>query len=222
MTDDTHETPSPNQAVERILIVEDEAVSRHRLKATLGLLGYELTVCENGEQAWEAQLADPHAVIVTDWIMPKLSGLDLCRRIREREREGSDSYTYVILLTGKDSGLVEGMEAGADDFIAKPFDMDELRVRLEAGVRLILLKRALTRRVEELEAAMTLVKRLEGLLPICSYCKNIRDEEQDWQPVERYVGKRSEADFSHCICPTCYEKTVVPMLEEARRSVAED
>jgi phosphoserine phosphatase RsbU/P len=217
MTEELKPGMSPEQAVKRILIVEDEPVSRLRLRATLGLWGYEPTVCEDGEQAWEAQLADPHPVIVTDWIMPKLSGLELCRRLREREKEGA-SYTYVILLTSKDHGLVEGMEAGADDFIAKPFNVDELRVRLQAGVRVISLKRALTERVEELEAAIARVNSLEGLLPICSYCKNIRDEDQSWQPVERYVGKRSEASFSHSICPTCYEDTVVPMLEEEKRS----
>lgn len=198
-----------------ILIAEDEEVSRRRLERALAAWGHKTLSCVDGASAWHAYTHGDFDILLTDWVMPGLTGLDLCKKVREHE-EGSRNYTYVILLTGRDEGLVEGMSAGADDYIAKPFAPGELRVRIQAGMRLLNLERSLSRRVGELQIALDRVRRLEGLLPICSYCKNIRDEDANWQSVEGYVTKRSEARFSHSICPTCYEKEVIPLLEESQ------
>lgn len=193
-------------------------MSRRRLEATLEALGHEVFSCEDGVEAWEAfQGGGDFQLIITDWLMPRLSGIELCRKIREAQ-VGSSAYAYVILLTGHDQGLIEGMEAGADDFITKPFRPDELRVRIQAGLRVLALERALSTRVDELEQALARVRRLEGLLPICSYCKKIRHsegpqgEKQEWESVESYVTHRSEAKFSHSICPTCYDRELAPEL----------
>jgi DNA-binding response OmpR family regulator len=134
-------------------------------------------------------------------MMPKVDGLELCRRIRSHERE---KYAYIIFLTalaGK-KYYQEGMEAGADDFLNKPVDMDELTARLVVAGRILTLH--------------TEVTQLEGLLPICAYCKNIRDDQNTWQPIEGYISKRTEATFSHGYCPDCIEKYVKPDMEAYR------
>lgn len=138
-------------------------------------------------------------LVLTDWNMPRLDGLDLCRRIRAIP---PPKYTYVILLTvldGRDYFLT-GMGAGADDFITKPWDEQQLAARLRVAERLLALQRE--------------VSELSGLLPICSYCKSIRDDHNYWQQLEGYLSTHTEATFSHGICPKCYQKHVVPQLEQ--------
>ena len=123
---------------------------------------------------------------------------------------------YVLLLTAKTQtdDIVTGLEAGADDYVSKPFHREELRARVNNGRRVVELQQHLADRVVELEDALTEVKRLSGLLPICAYCKRIREGDTYWQAVEAYLADHSEAQFSHCVCPDCYEKVVRPELEK--------
>jgi CheY-like chemotaxis protein len=183
----------------KILIAEDEPVSRSLLQATLKGLGHEVTAADDGLEAWGTwQIAQPR-VVISDWQMPQLDGLEFCRKLREKGR-GGDRYTYFILLTaasGKESRLA-AMDAGIDDFLSKPVDVDELKARLRVAERILGLR-------EELYA-------LEGLLPICAYCKRIRNDQQQWSSLEGYIEKRSKAEFSHGICPDCYKKHVEPQF----------
>jgi two-component system cell cycle response regulator len=119
----------------KILIADDSIVSRHLLEATLRKWGYEVTVACDGAEALEI-LQQEQALAILDWMMPGMTGLEVCRRLRQRSRE---PYTYILLLTSKSQkeDLIEGMEAGADDYITKPFDQHELQVRLRAGTRLV-------------------------------------------------------------------------------------
>src|SRR5438105_4818844 len=110
-----------------------------------------------------------------------------------------------------------GLGAGADDYIVKPFEREELRARVQVGFRMLALQAALADRVRELEEALTRVKQLQGLLPICSYCKKVRDDRNYWQQVETYIEGHSDAQFTHGICPECREKYVEPELERLRR-----
>jgi sigma-B regulation protein RsbU (phosphoserine phosphatase) len=181
-----------------ILIAEDEAVSRNILRSVLEAAGYRVTAAANGLEALDAWRIAESRVVISDWLMPELDGLDLCRRIREARQ---DRYTYYILLTGrsgKDSYLT-AMDAGIDDFITKPVDADELKARLRVAERILGLR-------ERIDA-------LEGLLPICSYCKRIRDDKQTWNALEGYIEQRSGAEFSHGVCPDCYRKHLEPGLE---------
>lgn len=125
----------------RILIAEDEAVSRRLLESFLTGLGYDVIVTKDGGEAW-AELAKPDApfLVISDWMMPSLDGLELCRRIRSRPDSG---YIYFIIVTAKGGkeDLVKGLEAGADDYLAKPFDREELKCRVKIGERIISLER---------------------------------------------------------------------------------
>jgi len=201
----------------KVLIAEDETVSRRLLEATLVRWGYEVVVASDGVEAWEAlQGDDAPSLAILDWMMPSMDGLEVCRRIRNRP---SSTPPYLILLTakGRREDIVTGLEAGANDYVTKPFNREELRARVQVGVRMVELQQSLTDRVRALEEALARVKQLQGLLPICSYCKKIRDDQNYWQQVESYIAEHSQAQFSHSICPDCYEKLVKPELDQLRR-----
>ncbi len=144
----------------RILIADDSIVSRHLLDATLRKWGYEVVVACDGVEAWNVLQSDeaPNLAIL-DWVMPGLTGPEVCRRVRERAKEVKEknTYTYILLLTSKSlkEDLIEGMEAGADDYVTKPFDQHELKVRLRAGTRIIDLQRELVMAKEELREQAT-------------------------------------------------------------------
>jgi diguanylate cyclase (GGDEF)-like protein len=148
----------------RILIAEDDTVSCHLLKATLTKLGHEVVVTHDGLEAWEAlQQPDAPSMAILDWMMPLLDGTEICRKVRA---DALTSHTYIILLSamGSKANLIEGLEAGADDYLVKPFDRYELKVRLEVGGRIIELQRVLAERVRELEASVVERKRAEEAL----------------------------------------------------------
>jgi len=200
----------------RILIAEDDAVSRRVLEATLVKWGYEVVVTTDGQQALEA-LTQPEApsLAVLDWMMPGLDGSEVCRRVRQTV---GDRLLYLILLTakGRKEDIVEGLTAGADDYVVKPFDRAELKARINVGERILRLQAELATRVKELELALSKVKLLQGLLPICCYCKKIRDDQNYWRQVEAYVTSHSEAQFTHAICPECRENVIEPELERLK------
>ncbi len=101
--------------------------------------------------------------------------------------------------------MVVGLDGGADEYIVKPFDWSVLHARINTGARIASLQQSLANRVAELQSALDMVNKLSGLLPICSYCKRIRKEENRWQQLEAYLSEHSEAEFSHGVCPDCFE-----------------
>jgi len=197
----------------KVLIADDEAVCRCILESTLAEDGYEVAIATDGLEAWRAfQNPNPPALAILDWMMPGMDGVELCRKIRQNPQT---LPPYLIVLTARSDkeDVVSGLTAGADDYITKPFSRAELRARVQVGVRIVGLQTSLAARVAELEEALVRVKQLQGLLPICSYCKKIRNDRNGWQQLENYIGERSEAQFSHTICPDCFEKVVRPELE---------
>jgi sigma-B regulation protein RsbU (phosphoserine phosphatase) len=200
----------------RVLIAEDDAVSRRLLEATLAKWGYEVVVTTDGLQALDV-LSQPEApsLAILDWMMPGLDGAQVCLKARALAGE---RLLYMILLTakGRKEDVVEGLTAGADDYVIKPFDRAELKARINAGERILRLQAELAARVKELELALVNVKLLQGLLPICCYCKKIRDDKNYWQQVDTYVADHSEAQFTHGICPDCRDKIVKPELERLK------
>ena len=192
----------------KLLVADDDPISRELLRRTLTQWGYDLAVCVDGDQAWQ-ELSGPDAptVAILDWMMPGMDGLELCRRLRSTPTSPS---IYVILFTtnNRPDQIAAGLEAGADDYIVKPFHHEELRARIRAGARIVELHQSLQERVRQLEAALANVKQLQGLLPICSYCKRIRNDANYWERVESYISGHTDAQFSHGICPACFEQVM--------------
>ena len=195
----------------QILIAEDDAISNRLLEVTLTKWGHEVVSATNGARALEMLHMTDVSVAILDWMMPEMDGVEVCRKAREQPPHRP---LYFILLTakGRKADIVAGLQAGADDYIMKPFDRDELQARLNVGIRIIELQTQLAARVTELQDALARVNELQGLLPICCYCKKIRDDHNYWQQVESYISEHSAAKFSHSICPGCYETVVQPSL----------
>lgn len=187
----------------KVLAVEDDPVALAVLKRALRKLGHEVVAVKNGHAALEHLATDPVRVVVSDWVMPEVDGLELCRRVRARL--GSD-YVYFILLTGQqpsEDNQREAIEAGVDDFLQKPLQVQEIWMRLRVAERIV--------------QFATQVRQLEQFLPICGYCKKIRDDSNYWQQIESYINARTGTDFSHSICPDCYARVVQPQLDALRR-----
>jgi sigma-B regulation protein RsbU (phosphoserine phosphatase) len=189
----------------KILIAEDEKISKRLLETTLTKAGHEIVAVEDGLKASESIRKVVPDMLVTDWMMPELDGLELCRQVRSLNLP---SYVYIILLTSltQKENIIQGLDAGADDYVTKPFERTELLARVRAGERVIQLERALRQKNKELSETLAHVKQLKGLLPICMFCKKIRNDENYWQKVEEYLVEHTEADFSHSICPECLKK----------------
>ena len=201
----------------RILLAEDDPITRLMVQTALQEWGYDVSACEDGAATWDA-LQKPNAphLALLDWLMPGPDGLEICRRVRENPALSS---AYLILLTVRNSqdDVIAGLAAGADDFMAKPFNRDELRLRLRTGERILNLQANLAARVSDLEEALNRVKMLQGIVPICSYCKKVRTDPGYWQQVEAYIASQFDVRFSHGICPECYEKQIKPEMERLNR-----
>jgi DNA-binding response OmpR family regulator len=190
-----------------VLIADDDKLTLNVLNDSLTRAGYDVLTATDGDQAWNKLQQSQAGLAILDWLMPGMEGTEICLRAQKDPRL---SNRYFILLTGKSKteDLVTGLQSGASDYLRKPFDEAELLARVEVGVRFLELQRKLAERVEELEKALAQVKRLEGLLPICSYCKRIRNEQDYWERVDNYISQHANVRFSHNICPECYEKHV--------------
>lgn len=187
----------------KVLAVEDDPVALAVLSRALRRLGHEVVTAPDGNAALELLKHDPVRVVVSDWMMPNMDGLEFCRRLRARV--GSD-YVYFILLSAKlpsEENQRAAIEAGVDDFLQKPLVNQEIWMRLRVAERILLFA--------------TQVRQLEQFLPICSYCKKIRDDRNYWQQIESYINTRTGTDFSHSVCPDCYSNVVVPQLDRLRR-----
>ncbi len=176
----------------KILIAEDDPVSVKILQFTLEHYGHEVVAASDGAQAWEIFDREPFRVVVSDWMMPQVEGLELCQRIRSRPKT---EYTYFILLTAINTGrenLRKAMDAGIDDFLSKPLDREAVMMRLRVAERIL--------------EFTTQIRMLKELIPICMYCKRVRDDHDFWSQVESYIHTHTGSNFSHGICPDCFTK----------------
>lgn len=190
----------------RILIAEDDLTSRTVLRAGLTKHGHDVIETVDGAEAWQVmQRPDAPRLAILDWMMPHLDGLQVCRLIRAQP---TDQPPYIIMLTarGEKSDIIAGLEAGADDYVSKPFDAGELRARVNVAGRLLETQAARAGTIAELREALDHIKTLQGFLPICAFCKNIRDDKGYWSQVEAYLSTHTDVQFSHGICPDCVKK----------------
>lgn len=188
----------------RVLVADDDRIATRIMASVLAPDRYDVSIVHDGEAAWEhLQTARPQLAIL-DWEMPGADGPELCRRARQTP---ASAGVYIILLTSREgrANLIEGLGAGADDYVTKPFDREEIQVRVQVGARVAILQQGLADRVEELQAALATVRQLEGFIAICSYCKRIRSDAQQWEQMEHYISEHSHAKFSHGVCPECFE-----------------
>ncbi|GEM_PF-2190775 len=181
----------------KILIAEDDTLSRLYLKSLLATWGHEVTECENGGIAWESYLAGDHHLIISDWAMPEIDGVEFCRRIRAR-----NDRCYFILLSSKvgQTGLAQELDAGIDVYMRKPLNSDELKGQL--------------RKAEFLFALRSGAENVQAILPTCAWCRKSRIGEDIWVEVESLAP---DAFFTYSICPHCSHQ-----LKAARKSNGTD
>jgi DNA-binding response OmpR family regulator len=176
----------------RILIAEDDPISAKILHAALSKFGYEPVIAQDGAEAWDIFNREPARLIVSDWMMPGLDGLALCEKVRARAQT---PYTYFILLTANRTSTDNyemAAAAGVDDFLTKPLDREAIRMRLRVAERIL--------------QYTAEIRQLQEMIPICVYCRKVRDEHDYWDMVESYIQKETGSRFSHGACPECYGK----------------
>lgn len=177
-----------------VIIAEDEPITRKRLTMMIDGMGHPVRAFANGKDAWESFNENPARVIISDWQMPEMDGTELCRRVRTRE---NTEYAYFILVTGEHTNETDyenAIDAGADDFLTKPITRDSIWRRLRVAKRIL----KFTRQISQ----------LEELIPMCAYCRQIREDDVYKSTLEEYVRSRTGSHFTHGICPDCYEKVI--------------
>lgn len=187
-----------------VLIAEDDFISRRLLQTNLEQMGYTVITAEDGEEAWRIFQVQPTRIVVSDWLMPNMDGLELCGKIR-----GYDSvdYTYFIMLTAnvsQEENYFRAMDAGVDDFLSKPLDRTQLQIRLHVAERIL--------------QSTSRIRSLENVLTICAYTKKINFPEEGWQTIEEFMDRHLGIKLSHGIDPDHYEKVIKPELDKLKNS----
>src|SRR4051812_39200063 len=195
----------------QILIADDDPISRRLASHALADCGADVATADGGQAAWEAiQARTQSTVLILDRMMPGVDGVDLCKAARLLP---TFPPLYILMVTSasETSDITAGLEAGADDYVVKPFKAAELKARAQVGMRMVALQESMARRLADLELALANVKQLRGLLPMCAYCKKIRVDDSYWQQLEGYLSDHSDAEFSHGICPECFPSVIDDM-----------
>ena len=183
-----------------IIVAEDEPITRKRMVSMIEGLGHPVRAFSNGLDAWKAFEENPARVIISDWQMPEMEGTELCRKVRARP---NTEYTYFILVTAErteEQDYEEAIRAGTDDFLTKPISRDAIWRRLRVAKRIL----GFTKHIKQLEA----------MIPICAYCKQVREDEDFWKSIEDYICSHTGSRFTHGICPTCFDRVIQELENE--------
>jgi DNA-binding response OmpR family regulator len=182
----------------KILVADDDPMLRTFVTAGLKAGGHQVVAAGTGIQAWDLLKRDAYPIVITDWSMPEMDGLQLTQLIRRAPRE---TYTYVIMLTGKTKreDYLLGVKAGVDAFLMKPLDGAVLEAQVSIATRILGLQAH--------------AKRLEAIMTVCSYCKKVRNKAA-WMPMEEYVAAEFKTLPSHTFCPDCFKEKVEPQMRE--------
>ncbi len=191
----------------KILIAEDEFTTRMMVQVCLENWGYRVESVTNGNDAWLAlQKPDAPHIAILDWEMPELDGVEVCRRAKELE---NINPPYILLLTGRDSktDIVKGFDAGADDYMTKPFNDNELRARVRVAERLVRTQSSLSESVVELKEALNQVEMLENSIEVCRECQKILSPyDGEWHGVRHILEHGADPRFIVNTCPGCVNK----------------
>ena len=209
----------------KVLVVEDDTFFQRILTKRLQAEGYQVLAAADGREGMKAIVTFEPDLVISDWMMPEVDGLELCQSVKTGLKEAAP---YFILLTAKGeiSNKLLALDTGADDYLVKPCDQGELMARVRAGLRIVLLAQELRATVEELhvanaelQSARAEVARItHELLPICAFCRKVRDADGRWHSLEDYVAQLSQADFTHGICPTCRIEHYPAITPEKRKT----
>jgi phosphoserine phosphatase RsbU/P len=190
-----------------VLVVDDTQINIDLLVLLLQKKNYNVQVAESGKEALQKIAVSPPDVILLDIMMPEMDGYETCRRIKNDQDSKHIPVIFITALSEiKDK--IKGFEVGGVDFVTKPFNVQEVLARVKAQLTIQHLYKTLAEKNRELEKALDEVKSLQGIVPICSKCKKIRDDDGFWQKVEQYVSERTGAQFSHSYCPTCLQDEI--------------
>jgi DNA-binding response OmpR family regulator len=207
----------------KVLIVEDDPFFQRVLHKRIAAEGYQVFAANDGREGMKAIVSFEPDLVISDWMMPEVDGLELCQSVKTGLREAAP---YFILLTAKGeiSNRLLALDTGADDYLVKPCDQGELMARVRAGLRIVLLTQDLRQSVTELNQANSELQNVRAevsrlsqeLLPICSFCKKVRDGEGEWINLEDYLSERAQLDVTHGICPTCRVEHYPALSPEAK------
>jgi DNA-binding response OmpR family regulator len=203
----------------KILVVDDIIKNIQLLGSILGREGYAVSYATDGAKALEMAASERFDLILLDVMMPEMDGYAVCRGLK-RNPETEDVPILFLTAKSEESDIVRGLQEGAVDYLTKPFNTAELLARVKTHMALQSAKadllrskaeleernRDLERLLEENRKALSEIKTLRGILPICSNCKKIRDDEGYWTQIESYIQAHSLAEFSHSLCLECAKK----------------
>lgn len=187
----------------KLLVAEDEYTTRLTVQVILEQWGYRVDSVEDGASAWKLlQKPDGPQIAILDWEMPGINGVELCNKVKMLDR---DTPVYVIILTGRDAqdDILQGFDAGADDYITKPFDEHELRARVRVAERLVTIQEELAISNNELRAVLNHVEMLQTNVPLCTNCLRVQDYGESWRTMQEYAQKREDPRFYYTLCPDC-------------------
>lgn len=190
----------------KILIAEDEYTTRLMVQVCLERWGYSVQSVADGKAAWDIlKKKNPPHIVILDWEMPELSGIELCRKIKNINR---NNPIHVILLTARDSDhdIVQGFDAGADDYITKPFNDNELRARIRVAERIVTIQSSLNTTLEELRGALNLVDVFQDYITVCKSCHKFVGDSGTWQKIEDFLQKQPDSRFIEAVCPACEDQ----------------
>ncbi len=193
----------------KILLIEDDLPSQLYLQKLIGQWGYQVTAVKSAEHALEQIHQNNFQIIIADWILPGMTGVEFVRTIRNDQKL---DYIYTILLTARssDADYNTAMANGADDFLIKPVQENELRIRLRVAERIMQYQQELKNYAQRLSQALDDIQTLGGFIHMCSYCNSIYTPEEKWLDVARYLQKHANITVSHGVCPACIPKIYEP------------
>ncbi len=187
----------------KVLVVDDEPDILFATARILEKAGYNVFTAKSAEECLDSARKNLPDLILLDVILPDMKGTELCRQIKKNDELKN---IFVILISGTMTASEEqadGLDEGADGYIARPISNRELKSRVDSMTRVLSAERERDRLIIELQQTLNMVKKLNSLLPICSYCKRIRDDQGYWNQLESYISSHSDTSFSHCICKDC-------------------